>query len=770
MLADIHFVQPEVLGRSQVVLTDLFLKGLSDEQVTALQPRLVAIVGEFSTGFFRRAREMILAEQEAIRRALLDAQNQLEETARQSEERYRKLVESANQAIFIVDRQGVFRFMNGSAARQLGDQPQSFLGRTMWDLFPQPFADKHMVEVRAVLDAGSPKSTESQTVLQGKHRWRETSLQPLKNDAGDYDTVLGISSDITERKEAEATLKRYSERLRVLHEIDRGVLATHSPKAIAEVALKHVRRLIPSWGAAVVMFDLEKYQYEVLAGEAAGFRTGKRYPITDRHILESLEEGDTVVVDDICETGARSPAWSRLAELGQRALLNVPLTVRGELIGVFAMTSERPGAYTQEHVKVSREIASSLAVAIQDARLLEAERAARKENIQLLAQVSRHADELEQRVTERTEELSTLYEIAAVANKYLDLQSVFDLSLVRALDAVHCRMGTIHLVDEEEESLRLVSSAGITPEFLACLNSIEESGELAERVLETGTVVTETFRVDELSDMSPYVGAPITARGLALGVLSVMGEPGHRFTFDDTSLLSSIANHMAGAVEKARLLQKTEQVAVMEERQRLARELHDSVSQALYSLTLFAEAAQECIQDGKTGAVQRHLDDIDTTAHQALKEMRLMLYELRTTATQDEGLIETLRHRMEAVETRAGVKTRLRTEDLEKLPSHVEEGLQRIAQEALNNTLKHAGATEIAVDIRMIGEDVVIEIADNGQGFDPDNAMAQGGMGLKIMHERAEKLNGRVSVLSRPGEGTSIVITVGVDGLKVQTE
>jgi signal transduction histidine kinase len=70
----------------------------------------------------------------------------------------------------------------------------------------------------------------------------------------------------------------------------------------------------------------------------------------------------------------------------------------------------------------------------------------------------------------------------------------------------------------------------------------------------------------------------------------------------------------------------------------------------------------------------------------------------------------------------------------------------------------------------MIGEDVVIEIADNGQGFDPDNAMAQGGMGLKIMHERAEKLNGRVSVLSRPGEGTSIVITVGVDGLKVQTE
>jgi signal transduction histidine kinase len=203
--------------------------------------------------------------------------------------------------------------------------------------------------------------------------------------------------------------------------------------------------------------------------------------------------------------------------------------------------------------------------------------------------------------------------------------------------------------------------------------------------------------------------------------------------------------------------------AALEERQRLARELHDSVTQSLYSLTLLAEASRRMALDGNTEKMISNIARLGETAQQALKEMRLLVYELRPLALETAGLVEALQHRLDAVEKRAGVAAQLRVESNCDLPVDVENGLYRIAQEVLNNSLKHAEATRVSVRLFADSQCVEMEITDNGKGFDPETGKDQGGMGLGNIRERTASLGGEVSFVSKPGEGAKVFIRVPLD-------
>jgi signal transduction histidine kinase len=257
---------------------------------------------------------------------------------------------------------------------------------------------------------------------------------------------------------------------------------------------------------------------------------------------------------------------------------------------------------------------------------------------------------------------------------------------------------------------------------------------------------------------------PIRAKGEVLGVLSVVGAVGQQFSREEVTLLDTIADQIGVAVENARLYQKAEQLAVMKERSRLARELHDSVTQALYSMTLLAEAGQRLVATGNLERVESYLARLGEAAQQALKEMRLLVHELRPPVLEKEGLVGALQQRLDAVEGRSGVETRLRVEGVLELPALVEEELYRIAQEALNNALKHAAATLVTIHIRADDQDVELEVVDNGAGFNPDTVSHRGGVGLASMRERAEGLDGSFTILSAPGEGTRVKITLPLNG------
>jgi signal transduction histidine kinase len=205
---------------------------------------------------------------------------------------------------------------------------------------------------------------------------------------------------------------------------------------------------------------------------------------------------------------------------------------------------------------------------------------------------------------------------------------------------------------------------------------------------------------------------------------------------------------------------QAEELAVIAERNRLARELHDSVTQSLYSLTLLAEAGQRMIRAGDLQQIAGNQTRLGEIAQQALQEMRLLVYELRPLALESEGLVGALEQRLETVERRAGIQARVLVEGEIQLAPDLEEELYGIAQEALNNALKHAKASEVVLSVRVTEGSVVLEVADDGQAFDLADVHDKGGLGLISMRERADKIKGRLDIDSVPGEGTRVRISV----------
>ena len=204
---------------------------------------------------------------------------------------------------------------------------------------------------------------------------------------------------------------------------------------------------------------------------------------------------------------------------------------------------------------------------------------------------------------------------------------------------------------------------------------------------------------------------------------------------------------------------QAEELAIANERTRLARDLHDSVAQTLYGLTLQAEAASRKLAAGQDEAVQAHLRAIREDARQTLQETRLLIFELRPPILEELGLAAALKARIDAVEARGGTAVQLDLQELPSLDPALEMGLYRIAQEALNNAAKHAEATEIDVRLAQNGESVILAIADNGCGFDPA-AVPNGRVGLQGMAERVAQMKGDLQIKSTPCQGTEIHVEV----------
>jgi signal transduction histidine kinase len=259
------------------------------------------------------------------------------------------------------------------------------------------------------------------------------------------------------------------------------------------------------------------------------------------------------------------------------------------------------------------------------------------------------------------------------------------------------------------------------------------------------------------------------------GALSADSSVCRTFAGAEILFMQAVANVLALAIERhqsnqaieqqvegrtraieQRLLAAAQNQAVLEERQRLARDLHDSVTQALYGITLHAQAAWRLLASGDLAIAADSLRALQETAQEALDEMRLLIFELRPPILEQVGLAAALQARLNAVEGRANLQTRLIADGVGDLPSPMEQALYRIAQEALNNALKHAHAKHITVQLRRARSCVELEVIDDGVGFDPTVARENGGLGLRGIAERVAQLEGRLIVQSASGAGTQL--------------
>jgi nitrate/nitrite-specific signal transduction histidine kinase len=386
------------------------------------------------------------------------------------------------------------------------------------------------------------------------------------------------------------------------------------------------------------------------------------------------------------------------------------------------------------------------------------------------AQLSESYAQLEQRVAARTHELSTLNAITAVAGRSLNLNQVLNDALAQTLEAMRMELGAAYGPEENGEapSLMLFAARGLSEAFVRALTTGVLPGNAVERaasddrplVWPLAAYPEATWRQWwEREGARQIVGVPLCVKGKLVGAFELATNQPREFSAEELSLLAAIGQQTGIAVENARLYDQAEQSAAVAERTRLARELHDSVTQSLYSVTLYAEAAATLLMQGDHQTAADHLRELRDTAQEALREMRLLIFELRPLALEKMGLAAALQARLDAVEGRGGLKIELQVEGTEQLPRVVQQELYHIAQEALNNVLKHADAQHVRVQLRFSAEGACLEVQDDGAGFDTANP-PKGRMGLAGMRERAQKIGAELEIASAPGRGTRVSLQV----------
>src|SRR5919202_1561161 len=262
-----------------------------------------------------------------------------------------------------------------------------------------------------------------------------------------------------------------------------------------------------------------------------------------------------------------------------------------------------------------------------------------------------------------------------------------------------------------------------------------------------------------LDVITSLMWVPLIVRDRPIGLLSLTSPRFDAFSPRDATLALAIARQAAVAIENARLHERARQAAGLEERQRLAREMHDSVTQSLYGISLYAEAAGRALADGESESAAANMREIGETTREALAETRLLLFELRPPLLEEQGLAAALRTRLQAVESRAGLEVEFECHGQGRLALDQEQELFRLAQEALNNVLKHAHARRVQVCLELAADRAVLEVADDGAGFEPALG-GGGGFGLPGMRERAERLGGTLQIESAPGAGTRVRVEV----------
>ncbi len=532
---------------------------------------------------------------------------------------------------------------------------------------------------------------------------------------------------------------------KTLNEISSVVSQSLDLNEILCSALEQVLRAMDLESGGIYLYDSKSHRLTVAAQH--GFKPDFIQEIDNLELGEGfsgkvMESGQPLVVRDISQDSRLSRGIVK--EAGLTSVAVVPLCSKQKTLGTIFLVSHDLRDFDDQEMDLLLSAGQQIGVAVDNAYLFAAQ-GRRAEQFQVIAEVGR--------------QITSIMDIDQVLEKVVQLiQKAFGyehvaIAMIENEYAVY-RVGAGRLWEDPafdfNPSRLKIGAEGVTGRVAASGQALN----LPDVREDPGYV--EMKGSNTLSELT----VPIKMKGKVIGVLDAQSV--HLDAFDDSDMmvLQSLADQTAVAIENAQLLKQAQQLAVIEERNRLARELHDSVTQALYGITLHAEAVFRQLEAANNELANEQLVELRNTAQEALREMRLLIFELRPSVVEMQGLVPALRARLEAVEERAGIKVEMDLDENLDLSDRIQDGLYRIAQEALNNALKHAKANLISLNLSGTLSTVTLEIVDDGLGFNPDEAVEGGGLGLDGIIERAELLGGVLTIDSQPGKGTKIRIEV----------
>ena len=311
-------------------------------------------------------------------------------------------------------------------------------------------------------------------------------------------------------------------------------------------------------------------------------------------------------------------------------------------------------------------------------------------------------------------------------------------------------------------------TTGMSDELVASMGPLPRThGMLGAMLEETAPFRTEDLHEDPRfrgwwpkghPDMRSFLGVPIVAAEGVIGSFYLTQKEGAgNFTDEDQELIELLAYHAAIAITNARLYERSRELSILEERNRLALELHDAVSQKLFSLVLTAESAETLLERDRAAA-RAQLERLKTLSREALDELRSLILELRPPDLDRDGLCGALRKHVEVLRQLHGVEIELKIDDTVSAGGDGrDQEVFRIAQEALQNALRHARAKHVQIRLARANGHLALEVRDDGVGFQPDDPeLRSRRLGLTSMEERADRLGGRLEIHSSPGQGTDI--------------
>jgi signal transduction histidine kinase len=504
--------------------------------------------------------------------------------------------------------------------------------------------------------------------------------------------------------------------------------------------------------------DGQSMEIAAMQGLPAG-ELGRRYALGEGLAGHVLQVRQPVLFDRY--DGLPRPGW---AEVADHAVVAVPLSWHGRLLGFFGLGSPPPRRFGAEDVETLTLFGRHAAIAVENARLYALER-------------------------RRSERLALLARVGQIITSDLELHELLD----RAADTIHELLGypnvDIPLLDPQGRELVIRARGGRHKQLIR----EEDRIPVTEGIMGAAVRERRPQLVNDVSADPRYIRPPGTAGARAelavpillgeqaLGVLNV--EADHAFGDDDVQSLQAVADHLALAIRNARLFERAQAAATLEERQRLSRDLHDSLTQLLFSITLMAESVRPAWrQDPAEG--ERRLERLMELSRRALAEMRALLADLRGDEGQGradfdgvmpglsrvrrEGLPGALRRYAGEISADA-LSVGFAFQGYRPQPFDREEALYRIAQEALNNVVKHAGAQRVQVVLGLDSEAVHLTVTDDGRGFEPGELLLraaaggagrQGGLGFVSMRERAEALHGALRIVASPGGGTRVEVVL----------
>ncbi len=381
---------------------------------------------------------------------------------------------------------------------------------------------------------------------------------------------------------------------------------------------------------------------------------------------------------------------------------------------------------------------------------------------------------LERRIFERNQELEALLAVGRAATSSLELSEVLDEALDAILEVTSAETAEVWLASEDGE-LVLERQRGAAAEAFHERTRFRPGEGLPGLVAESGSAVVvhdlasdPRFLREAVKELGfrTFCALPLRHRDETVGILGVASrDPRALESEAERRLLEGIGERMAVAIENSRLHAQVLSRAVLEERVRIARELHDGLAQVLGYINTQTLAIKKLLASGRTDEAEKQVYAMEEAAREVYGDVREAILGLRASLGPSDSLIPGLRKYLSDYGEMAGARLELEvSEDAHavRLPASTEIQLMRIVQEALSNVRKHAGATRATVSLDATAEDLTVEVADDGRGFAHDRPARTGWphFGLQTMRERAKAIGGEFDVISSPGRGTSVVVRV----------